>query len=105
MARTPRATVSKTSGQGVSRLSYQQAYRMKHDADTPTVKGPGTTAPGGDRNYAKKGKSDGGAKSSFNVSYGNTLVPTDIDELGGMFKDKPAKPSANFGPGNAKRMR
>ena len=36
MARTPRATVSKTSGQGVSRLSYQKSRNLA--GGTPAVK-------------------------------------------------------------------
>ena len=62
MARTPRATVSKTSGQGISRLSYQKgrslggnigavkAAGIKMDAG-PDIKGPGST--GGKRSYGK----------------------------------------------------
>ncbi|MET0720987.1 MAG: hypothetical protein ABWY64_09155 [Tardiphaga sp.] len=98
MARTPRSSVSQTSGQGVSRLSYQKAYRMKHQDDAPGVKGPGKIDSGSSRGYAKKGSSaaeDYGA-GDFNVSYGDTIVPTDLKELGELRKEKPAKPSLNF---------
>ena len=85
MARTPRASVSKTSGQGVSRLAYQKGYKLKGG---DAIKGPGKIDVEGGRGYAKA-KGSGG--SSFNVSYGNTYEPTDLDDVNQLFKDKPAK--------------
>lgn len=85
MARTPRASVSKTSGQGVSRLSYQKGRKLggnigavkasgiKMDAG-PDIKGPGTTS--GGRSYAKGEKAGG-----MNISYGETIQPTDLADV------------------------
>jgi len=84
MARTPRASVSKTSGQGVSRLSYQKgrnlggnigsvkASGIKMDAG-PDIKGPGTL--GSKRSY---GKDEAGG---MNISYGETISPTDLADV------------------------
>lgn len=85
MARTPRATVSKTSGQGVSRLSYKVGHELGNRGSGSEFK---TTlkAPGGKRNY---GKLDTGA--NFNVSYGDTVAPSDLGDIDKMFRDKPKR--------------
>lgn len=79
MARTPRASVSKTSGQGISRLSYQKGYAMKR-GDAPRVKSDGGDS-GDKRNYAKKGSSPKYGDTSINVSYGDTYFPTDLKDI------------------------
>jgi len=80
MARTPRASVSKTSGQGVSRLSYQKGRSLgKTDApsvgkgDTPKLEGGGG---GSNRSYGKSGLDQG-----MNISYGDTYEPTDLADV------------------------
>jgi hypothetical protein len=70
MARAPRAKVSKTSGQGISRLAYQQAYAMKGGLTQKFSKG-GQKAPstGNTRSYPKQKGGD------FNVSYAGMFDP------------------------------
>ena len=86
MARTPRASVSKTSGQGISRLSYQKGRQIAKSGGGPNVKGPGATDMSAPRSYAKGGgKSKDKTGLNFNVSYGNTYHPSDLEELGGMY--------------------
>lgn len=78
--------VSKTSGQGVSRKAYQTAYRSGargtgapgggNAVKTAPVESTSGTGSGSARSYEKAG--------GMNVSYGNTLSPTDLTELGGM---------------------
>ena len=109
MARAPRARVSKTSGQGVSRLSYQKGRQLGNkgtgtpgDApstkfDTGGIKGPGTT--GGNRTY---GKSEGGA--DINVSYGATITPSDIEQVKELGKLAMPKTKA-LGPTKAKMLK
>ena len=81
MAKSPSAKVSKTSGQGVSRLSYQQGYAMRQ-GNAPKV----SSEKGDKRDYgkAKKSKSDEKPKASgpgFNVSYGDTLKIGDLKDI------------------------
>ena len=52
MARAPRAKVSATSGQGISRLAYQKAYAMKGGLTSKFTGAKSSTPP---RDYAKKG--------------------------------------------------
>ena len=79
MARTPRAKVSKTSGQGVSRLSYQQGYALR-TGDAPKVdkvaKGESPK-----REYGKGKSKAKGSGPGFNVSYGNTLKISDLEDV------------------------
>lgn len=77
MARAPRASVSKTSGQGISRLSYQKGRKLGNTGaqaiakvDTPDVKST--------RSY---GKSEGKYPSGINVSYGDTIEPGDLEDV------------------------
>lgn len=80
MARTPRASVSKTSGQGVSRLSYQKGRKLAGDA---RVKGDFIVGPGSvskEREYSKGGKKAEYPKG-INVSYGDTYEPTDLKDI------------------------
>jgi len=108
MARTPRASVSMTSGQGVSRLAYQKGYRLRNkDIGGASIHGPGKIDSGSSRGYAKnsKLKSSGDTEQKFNVSYGDTIVPTDVKELGEMFSDKPQKASVSFSPGKPRKLK
>lgn len=88
MARSPRATVSKTSGQGVSRLSYQKGYALKPGGATPKVSlSMGSTGDNQDRDYAK-GKQP--AKESVVANlYG-------ADELASIAKLKPMKAAVSL---------
>jgi hypothetical protein len=70
MARTPRASVPKTSGQGVSRLAYQKGYRLRN-SDAPKVGTKFEVSAKSGRNYAKDQGYEGDPK--INVSYGDTL--------------------------------
>lgn len=86
MARTPRATVSKSSGQGVSRLSYQRGRSLAGLDDAPKVSARFSSS-SDSRNY---GKTDT-PKGSMNVSYGDTYEPTDLKDVENMFRGAPAK--------------
>lgn len=81
MARAPRASVSKTSGQGISRLAYQQAYAMKGGLTSKFS--AGSQSP---RNYAKKNAAKAEQPKGINVSYGDTLEPTDLKDIEGMYR-------------------
>ena len=87
MARTPRASVSKTSGQGVSRYAYQHRYQLTR-GDAPQVK-MGQPTPNRGREYGKTGKT--GAQTSMNVSYGDTIEPTDLEDVRNMFSKRPRR--------------
>lgn len=79
MARTPRASVSKTSGQGVSRLAYKVGHELGNRGSGSEFKST-LKAPSGKRDY---GKLD--TKGSFNVSYGDTVEPGDLKDIEAMF--------------------
>ena len=84
MAKAPSARVPKSSGQGVSRHSYQRAYDLGNRstgglADFKT----GTQDTPKRRSYGK-GKKEGG----INVSYGDTYFPTDLKEIQDFAKRK-----------------
>lgn len=89
MARTPRARVPKSSGQGVSRLAYQKSYDLGNrgtgglaDFKTSTQDTPKR------RSYGKSGETKG-----INVSYGETYEPTDLTDVEALGKGgSPAKP-------------
>lgn len=84
MARSPRATVSKTSGQGVSRLSYQKGYALKGGGATPRVSlSMGSTGDNNDRDYAK-GSAPPKESVASNILYGH-------DEIAALTKAKPVK--------------
>lgn|SRR6187549_1040252 len=99
MARSPRASVSKTSGQGTSRLSYQKGYALGNrggGADfggaLPDIDGP--------REYSK-GKGGG----DMNISYGETLPIGDLADVKNLAKTKVGKSSLNLVPGKQKKMK
>ena len=77
-----------TSGQGISRLSYQKGYALR-GGDAPSVDtrfSKGEDAPR--RQYGKTAKASG---PGFNVSYGDTLEPTDIEDVKALGEGKPQK--------------
>lgn len=89
MARTPRASVPKTTGQGISRLSYQKGRRLSGKDDVPSVKSSSGPGQGSSRSY---GKFETTTKvDPINVSYGDTIEPTDLKDIEGMFKGGPPK--------------
>jgi hypothetical protein len=88
MARAPRASISKTSGQGVSRLSYQRGRALAKAADAPAVK---TDFGGGKQREYGKGKAAGKIESKFNISYGDTFHPTDLEDVKALGELKPMK--------------
>lgn len=81
MAKAPSARVHKTSGQGVSRRSYQTAYDLRRG------EGPRVDAkfpkPEKQREYGKKASSKSKAKpkGGINVSYGDTLPIGDLEDI------------------------
>jgi hypothetical protein len=85
MARSPRARVSKTSGQGVSRYSYQKGHALGNSG-TGSEFNASVKKPADKRNY---GKLDVG--SGFNVSYGNTIEPGDLDDIKEIARRKPKR--------------
>jgi hypothetical protein len=101
MARTPRATVSKTSGQGVSRLSYQKSRNLA--GGTPAVKDSTKVDMnfGGTRGMSGKTK-DYDKQSGMNISYGDTLFPTDLKDIQEFGTGKIPKPSASVKPAKPK---
>lgn len=88
MARTPRASVSKTYGQGVSRLAYQKRYEMTRDK-APKVKMDklDTPAVSRSREYSKGGK----YPYKMHVSYGSTLHPSSLEDVEALGRRKPLK--------------
>ncbi len=91
MARTPRATVSKTSGQGTSRLAYQKTRALTKNANVPQIKGPGAIGQS-PSTYAKGGPTMTPMKSDpMNVSYGDTFDPTDIADITGADPKRPPR--------------
>ena len=76
MARAPRAKVSATSGQGISRLAYQKAYAMKGGLTSKFTGARSDTPP---RDYGKGKKAE--VPKGINVSYGDTYWPTDLKDI------------------------
>jgi len=109
MARTPRATVPQTSGQGTSRLAYQKVRALTKNANVPQVKGPGML--GGSSSYAK---SAGGSPAApvappMNISYGDVTgndqpdpaVPVGLQGIAGADPKRPPRnppKGLNLGP-------
>lgn len=91
MARAPRARVSQTSGQGVSRLSYQKGRQLGNygSATPPGVNTKFESSKDKRRTYVKGQK----YPSGINVSYGDTLNPSDLEGVNRTFLDKPPKRS------------
>jgi hypothetical protein len=70
MARAPRAKVSSSSGQGISRLAYQKGYKLRGGLTQKFSKG-GQKAPstGNTRSYPKEKGGD------FNIAYAGMFDP------------------------------
>lgn len=96
MARAPRASVAKTSGQGISRLAYQQAYAMKGGLTSKFSAGQQPST----RDYPKQGQVK--PRGGINVSYGSTLEPTDINDINATDATLPTKASVSLKPARAK---
>ena len=71
MARAPRAKISASSGQGVSRKAYQTAYKLGGDA---RVKGEFSSPK--EREYSKGKSKKSKYPEGINVSYGDTYRPS-----------------------------
>lgn len=101
MARAPRARVSQTSGQGISRLSYQKGYSLGNMKGS-AAPGVSTKFEGTDkREYSKKQEYPAG----INVSYGDTIEPTDLKDTKAMFASKPTKSGVSTATGKAKKLK
>lgn len=81
MARAPRAKVSSSSGQGISRLAYQKGYKLRGGLTEKFSAGSQATP----REYAKKGGKPEQSKG-INVSYGDTYFPTDLKDIEGAYR-------------------
>lgn len=116
MARAPRASVSKTSGQGISRLGYQKARTLGGNISSAAGGGLGsgrssggggggekigTTGTG--RDYSKQLKLFG--SPPMDVAFGDTNAPEpgDLSGIKGMGVMPPVKPSASLAPEAAKK--
>jgi hypothetical protein len=91
MARTPRSVVSKTSGQGTGRYSYQHAYELGAKGSGS----PGKHALRMDRDVMTKSSRSSEIKpekvgTKWNISYGDTWGKT-WEEMKRKDKDKPSK--------------
>lgn len=95
MAKAPSAKVSKTSGQGISRLSYQKARSLTGGANA-SIK---LDRPGSDiseRRYAKQSEL---SVTPINISYGDTYEPTDLKDIKALGELEPTgKASAKLSP-------
>lgn len=98
MARAPRSSVSKTSGQGVARKAYQGSYQMGPRASMDRLDLPDQPSGKVARSYGK------GEKSDINVSYGDTLPISTLDDVDRYAKEKPAK-GLSLVPKKAKKLK
>lgn len=71
MARAPRASIPKTSGQGISRLVYQKQYALGSKGKQRVKVASKSPSTGNTRSYAKQGKPG----DSFNVSFAGMFDP------------------------------
>jgi len=87
MARSPRAKVSSSSGQGVSRLSYQKGRSLgnKGTASPATSDTKFSTESGSSSRSYKKGD----YPNDMNVSYGATLHPSTLKDVQILGKGSP----------------
>lgn len=85
MARAPRAKVHSTTGQGVSRRAYQTAYSLGNHGSGSEFRAS-VKAPSSKRDY---GKLD--TASNFNVSYGDTVEPGDLNDIDRAYQRKPKR--------------
>lgn len=109
MARAPRARIPKSTGQGVSRLSYQRSYDLAHKGDAPKIarspamkdaKASKATGGGGRTEYAKGGK--GGGSSGVNIA---PYMFSDIEAIREFGSGVTNKPSARLEPGEVKKLK
>lgn len=76
-----------TSGQGISRLSYQKGRALGNkQTRAPAIDRVGSSV-SEKREYSKKGDYPAG----INVSYGDTINPTDLKDVVELGKRKPSK--------------
>jgi hypothetical protein len=82
MAKAPSARVPKTSGQGVSRLSYQKGYALGNKGaqggKPPSVGGYDDSSVKTGKSYAK---GDSGGDAGLDFSYGENLAPGNINSF------------------------
>lgn len=83
MAKRLSARVSKTSGQGISRLAYQQAYRMKGGLTEKFTAGSSQS-----RDYSKKGAKLGGSDPIV-ADYGDTIEPGNLGDVQALGEGSP----------------
>lgn len=91
MAKAPSAKVAKTSGQGVSRLSYQKGRSLGNrgtasPGDTPSISLQSSSQK---TDYGKTGKVK--YPAGINVSYGDTYEPTDLKDIQALGQRTPPK--------------
>lgn len=101
MARAPRSSVSKTAGQGVSRLSYQKGRKLA--GGTPALKGPAKTEMGGagrPRSYAKTDSL--ATDTDLTAGFGDTLPISDLQDVEELGSGKRPKASVSTKPAKAK---
>jgi hypothetical protein len=103
MARASRARVSKSSGQGVSRRSYQVGRSLGNKGTGDPGASVSAKFDGGSDGRRDYGKAKTKAGGEINISYGDTLLPTDLKDLNSVYKDKPKR--ASLGPVSAKPIR
>lgn len=96
MARSPRSKVPKTSGAGVSRLSYQKGYAMGNrgrghsgSAGAASVDYDASESKAGAPRAKPLGKSPG-----MNISYGETLPIGSLEDIKAVAERKPT--STNY---------
>lgn len=121
MVRPPKSFVPKTTGQGITRMSYQKGYGLAHQGPRTPLGGvvPRVTTgtltnspPSGGRSYAKTPPSGSGIIGPQDYSYGETLDPSDVSDINAqdpLRKPRgPMKPSASVsgtGFGGAKPLK
>ena len=100
MARAPRSKVPKTTGQGISRLSYQKGRELGGNISLGSSGGKTDT-----RSYEKK--VDPIATPPINISYGDTYEPTDLADVKALGQRQPSgKAGATLAPkGNKKWLK
>jgi hypothetical protein len=108
MARAPRSSVPKTSGQGISRGIYQKGRALGGNISAGL--GGGGGGGGGEkigttgtaRDYTKQAKLF--SSPPMNVSYGDTIDPTDLGDVKAAGKlPAPSKSGVNLSPGKMKQ--
>jgi hypothetical protein len=104
MARTPRSKVPKSSGQGISRLSYQKARDIRTSPDAPQAEVKFSKAESSGDRYAKKPPKRG-EEAGMNVSYGSTLFPSDLGDIRDYGSGKIPQPAVKLSPTRGKKAK